>query len=83
MFLSIFISLTILVTALYDPSKYQLGGNLVSNYQFDNPFLGTQESVYYSLGMPGWNCTVDCQHVNIQKRCANAPMGAVNCVTSF
>lgn len=32
--------------------------------------------------MPGWNCTVDCQHVNIQKRCSGAPTPVV-CETSF
>ena len=70
------------LVSTYDPSLFQLQHNIVSNHQFQNPFLPTQTSVYYSLGMPGWNCTVDCQHINIQKRCQNAPT-PVSCQTSF
>ena len=82
MFIFATLLITLTQTLLYDPSQYQLGNNLIANSAFDNPFLATLSSVYYSLGMPGWNCTVDCQHVNVNRRCAEAPT-PVTCNVSF
>ena len=67
----------------YDPSIHSLGYNIINNHNFETPSLAGSESQFYSLGIQGWNCTVDCQVVDVKKRCANAPLGSIACLTSF
>ena len=53
--------------SIVDPNLFQLGSNLVKNYNFMNPVL-TGEFKYTS-SLPDWNCIPNCQMIDTAKRC--------------
>lgn len=66
----LFALLSFLASAsIVDPNLFQLGSNLVKNYNFMEPVV-TGEYLYTSL-LQDWNCIPKCQIVNTAKRCFN------------
>ena len=55
--------------SIVDPNLFQLGSNLVKNYNFMDPIV-TGEFSYPTI-IPFWNCNPNCQVVNTEQRCIN------------
>ena len=65
----------------YDPNLFSLGNNIVINPTFSDPNLvAPRASKLISTGILGWNCTIQCQVVNIPRRCAEKN---ITCNTTF
>ena len=61
--------LSTVTAAIYDSNLYTLGDNLLTNPGFDLPLLSPPTSYTMQASIPGWTCTVNCQVVNIDRRC--------------
>ena len=53
--------------SVVDPTLFQLGNNIVKNYNFMDPSVTNEKLMTASL--TDWNCSPDCQMVNTAKRC--------------
>ena len=66
----LFLLTPLTMALLYDPNKYTIGNNLISNFDFSKPLLASNvASTFYNLNMPNWNCTYKCQHIHVLRRC--------------